>query len=307
MTPDVTATSSRISVMSEKNPKAAIAAAYIQENFAAADRLAVVLLNKRTNSVIQRISTAKKVAAPAYLAWLRHQNSQHYEIYISMNALRENANGRTKADIGMIRHVYLDLDEDGSAAVDALLQRTDLPKPNYLINSSPNKWQVIWKVEGFGKEQAEGLQKSLAAETGADPAATDCARVLRLPGFYNHKYTQPHFIRVQSLAERTYQPAEFPAFPSGARDAEISAVGSRLERGRVQGGLSQSERDWAYAKRALIRGDPPETVIAAIATWRRYDKHNPRYYAELTVRKAAQSLGVERERPGHEAMERGRS
>jgi hypothetical protein len=60
------------------------------------------------------------------------------------------------------------------------------------------------------------------------------------------------------------------------------------------GHVSQSERDWAFAKRALARGDPEEIVIAAIASHRRYDKHNPQYYAELTVRKAAADLKPER-------------
>ena len=60
------------------------------------------------------------------------------------------------------------------------------PKPNYLINSSPDKWQVVWKVAEFAKQQAEDLQRGLARECGSDSAATDCARVLRLPGVYNH-------------------------------------------------------------------------------------------------------------------------
>ena len=51
-------------------------------------------------------------------------------------------------------------------------------------------------------------------------------------------------------------------------------------------GISQSERDWAYAKRALARGEDPEAVIQAIATFRS-DKPNPQYYARLTVTKAA--------------------
>ena len=56
------------------------------------------------------------------------------------------------------------------------------------------------------------------------------------------------------------------------------------------GHLSQSELDWAYAKRALSRGDFPESVITAIANYRRGDKPDPEYYARLTVRKAAQDL-----------------
>ncbi len=35
-----------------------------------------------------------------------------------------------------------------------------------------------------------------------------------------------------------------------------------------QSGISQSERDWAYAKRALARGDSPDAVIAAISQYR---------------------------------------
>jgi hypothetical protein len=100
-----------------------------------------------------------------------------------MNTLRESARGRTKADVAVIRHVYLDFDDNGTQAVEALLKREDLPRPNYLDNSSPDKWQVVWKAAGFGKEEAEALQRGLVRETGADPAATGCARVLRLPGF----------------------------------------------------------------------------------------------------------------------------
>jgi len=77
-----------------------------------------------------------------------------------MNALHCNAQGRTKADVGVIRHVYLDVDGNGTAAVEALLKPEDVPKPNYLINSSPDKWQVIWKVDGFTKDQAEELQRA---------------------------------------------------------------------------------------------------------------------------------------------------
>ena len=54
--------------------------------------------------------------------------------------------------------------------------------------------------------------------------------------------------------------------------------------------ISQSERDWAYARRALARGEPRGTVIAAIASYRRFDRRRPEYYAALTVEKAERSL-----------------
>ena len=56
------------------------------------------------------------------------------------------------------------------------------------------------------------------------------------------------------------------------------------------GRKSQSEHDWAYAKRALARGDDPETVIQRIADFRSEDKADPGYYARHTVMKARTEL-----------------
>jgi hypothetical protein len=56
------------------------------------------------------------------------------------------------------------------------------------------------------------------------------------------------------------------------------------------GHRSQSEADWAYAKRALARGDEPEVVIKRIADYRAQDKADPEYYARHTVTKARAAL-----------------
>jgi hypothetical protein len=266
-----------------------IAIEYLQDNFEADDRLAVVLLNKQTGHVLQRIATAAKIAEPRYQAWLRHMNVSRYEVYVSMNTLKPDAHGRTKSDIHAIRHVYLDLDDGGQAKLDALLARTDVPHPNWVMQSSPGKFQVVWKVEGFDMRSAEALMRDLAASTGADPAATDAARVLRLPGFRNHKYGSPgHVVEVRQLAE---QRSSVHAFPGAAEHPSREPAPSRATR-TGSSGLSQSERDWAYAKRALRRGDPPESVIRRIAESRRKDKSNPEYYARHTVLKAANDLAA---------------
>jgi len=265
------------------------ASQYIRDNFEPTDRLAVVLLNKRNDSVLQRIGSADQIVSQEFQAWLRYKNAQNYEVYISMNALRPEATGRTKTDIGAVRHIYLDFDDNGTEAVKALMQRSDVPSPNYRLNSSPGKWQVVWRVEGFTPDRAELLQRALAREMGADPAATDCARVLRLPGFYNHKYDTPHFITAETLNGGIYGLKDFPAHAS----ERTTALSVKVRAGNAEpSGLSQSERDWAFAKRALARGDTQAGVVAAIAA-RRQDKHNPQYYAELTVRKAARSLAEE--------------
>ena len=262
---------------------------YIRENFEPTDRLAVVLLNKQTSAVVQRLGSAERIASPEFQAWLRHMNAQQNEIYISMNALHEGARGRTKEDIGAIRHIYLDFDENGTAAVQKLLGREDLPIPNYLVNSSPDKWQVVWKVQGFEQEQAEDLQRGLVRDTGADPAATDSSRVLRLPGYYNHKYAKPHYVRAEQKSVETYSPDRVPRLTLDGRPSGMLRSGRENP---TPGAVTQSERDWSYARRALARGESESAVAAAIAAYRN-DKPNPHYYADLTVRKAAESIRCE--------------
>src|SRR3984885_1844091 len=187
---------------------------YIRENFRPNDRIAVVLIQKETHRVVQRVATAERVASAEFQAWLRHENASRFEVYVSMNALKEGSRSRTKEDIAEIRHVYLDFDDNGTAAVQALLKRDDVPQPNYLVKSSPDKWQVVWKVAGFANEDAERLMRHLVRETGADPAATDSSRVLRIPGFANHKYGRPFVVSVEPRATETYRPEHFPRLPT---------------------------------------------------------------------------------------------
>src|SRR5262249_33248803 len=105
---------------------------------------------------------------------------------------------------------------------------------------------------------------------------------------------EPFWVASQSHADATYQPQHFPSFPVTERHPLRSANGRTNGHRPRSGKITQSERDWAYAKRALARGESPTLVAAAIANYRRFEKHDPRYYAELTVKKASKSLEAER-------------
>ena len=57
------------------------------------------------------------------------------------------------------------------------------PIPNFVLDTSPEKNQVVWRVDGLDRGQAESLLRSLATQFRGDIAATDISRVLRMPGF----------------------------------------------------------------------------------------------------------------------------
>ena len=207
-----------------------------------------------------------------------------------MNPLKQDASTRTKDDIETIRHLYIDLDHGGSTALEAIKNSDLVPQPNYVLNTSPDKFQVVWKVEGIAPEEAEALQRAMVREFAGDPAATDSTRVLRLPGFANKKYDHDFYVEARTESMQTYHLRDFKV-PIDSQDAPRHHNEETARSHRAPGtALSQSEHDWAYAKRALARGDDSEEVIRRIADYRANDKSDPVYYARHTVSKAQEDL-----------------
>jgi hypothetical protein len=266
------------------------ASQYILDNFEPTDRIAVLVLNRDFGEIIQRLTSAQKAASPEFQAWLRYKNANGSEIYMGMNPLRPDATTRTKEEIASIRHVYLDLDDRGPEALECVENSSAVPKPNYVLTSSPGKFQVVWKVEGISLEEAENLLHAMAREFGGDPAATDASRVLRLPGFANKKYKTDFYVEARQQSTETYHLLDFKLHID-PQDSQRYNQHNRSRRESSPGAsLSQSEHDWAFAKRALARGDKPDEVIRRIAQHRAEDKSNPEYYARHTVEKAMAKL-----------------
>lgn len=263
---------------------------YILDNFEPRDRIAMLVLKRDFGETIQRLTSAQKGASPEFQAWLRYKNANGSDIYMGMNPLRQDAATRTKEEIETIRHVYLDLDQGGPEALESVEDSSVVPKPNYVLTSSPGKFQVVWNVEGMSLDEAESLLHAMAREFGGDPAATDATRVLRLPGFANKKYQTDFYVRARKESTETYHLRDFKLHLD-PQDSRRYNHHNRSRRESSPGSsLSQSEHDWAYAKRALARGDNPEMVIRQIAQHRAADKSNPEYYARHTVEKAMAEL-----------------
>jgi len=265
-------------------------AEYIRGNFRSTDRIAILVRNAKCRETTQRISTAAKVTDTPFQDWMRYKNDREgCDIYVGMNALKSTAFTRTKHDVLAVRHLYADLDHDGSASLAAIGKSTLLPAANYVLNTSPDKYQVIWRVEGIDLPQAEALLRAIAREFDGDHAATDAARVLRVPGFLNKKYEQDFLVSAQHHSDRVYQARDFKL-----RTELVDSGYRQLRRSPSQGPeprhISQSERDWAHVKSALASGADPEELIAQLAHSRASDKADPQYYARLTVTKALADL-----------------
>ena len=275
---------------------------YILDMYNPTDRIALVLVPRTEGAKTQqRIWTAEKAVSEPVQRWLRYNNAHNFDIYVSMNPLKAEAHGRCKDDIAEVRRVYLDLDEDGKAKLAKLLRdniQKKIPGPSYIINTSQDRYQVIWNVKPgeLSAEQAEGLMRGLANEYGGDRAATDVSRVLRLPGFKHRGRNS--WIKMSATGQKPAEKKDWPEQLFVERGPEREPRGKpAVKKGsspdRTGGDTSPSGRDWAHTKDKL-RGGASDEVIESEIEARRQDKHNPADYAKRTVAKARESLALER-------------
>lgn len=187
---------------------------FLRTAFEPDDWIAVFLKSYETGRAAQRVGPVSIFLEPRFHAWLRAMNARKYNCYVGANSIRPGVRARTKDSIGTVRHVFLETDGDGHQLLAALARRPDLPAPSYTIESSPNRFHVLWRVTGFTTEYVERLQKHLARELGTDTAATPCSQTTRIPGYRNQKRSPTHLVTVRyHSTEDRYAPAFFPTPP----------------------------------------------------------------------------------------------
>lgn len=80
------------------------------------------------------------------------------------------------------------------------------PKPSYIWESSPNKYQGLWELDRYIEEaEYTPLNKALASHIGCDDCF-DFAHVYRIPGTINHKYKNSPKVGMPKATRAIYKP-----------------------------------------------------------------------------------------------------
>ena len=118
---------------------------------------------------------------------LEDLNAHGAAIYVAVNQCEGQ---RSKATVKRVRGVHADFDGAPPENLEAVRARL---QPTIEVQSSaPDRRHFYWLVkdsETITLDLAEAINRGLV-ELGADPAATDVSRLLRLPGFRHMKYRQ---------------------------------------------------------------------------------------------------------------------
>jgi hypothetical protein len=132
--------------------------------------------------VVQQFHQLQALRAKRWVVPALERYDGVWNIYYSVTP-RVRRSG-TAADCGPALAAWADFDRE----LPPLLPLV----PSLLINSSPGKHQMLWLLDSPCPDLArvEALNRAIVAVTGADRNACDRARVLRLPGYTNLKYTE---------------------------------------------------------------------------------------------------------------------
>jgi RepB DNA-primase from phage plasmid len=256
-----------------------IARDFLTRSFAPGETIALLLRSQSEAKAQQRVVTLEQALGPRYLGWLAHENRNGANIYVAANPLRAGSRSRTKDRIASVRHLYIDIDTDGDARFAALQSSDAVPPLTAILSTSPGKYQILWRVDGFDFELQETALKQLAIAFGGDPACTDCNRVLRVPGFLNQKYDPAHRVSVEYPCAAVWTPGDFRIETTVAHATLFDRGIPARKQPRKQ---SKSESDWLWVLEELARGKDGVKLTRELAA-RRSDKPNPLYYAQRTV------------------------
>jgi hypothetical protein len=215
-----------------------------------------------------------------------HNNGAN--VYVAANPLRASSRKRTKDCIAEVSHLYLDIDVDGDKRIAALMESDAVPVPTMILSTSPDKYQVLWRVGGFDFDQQESTLKQLAIAFGGDSACTDRNRVLRVPGFRNCKYDPAHPVTVEYPSDFTYRHDDFRLDDSLLGSERVVR---RIARTYPTSKNTLSEQDWAWAVHHLSLGVDARDLTETLAS-RRSEKPNPLYYAQRTIDIASARLSL---------------
>lgn len=128
-----------------------------------------------------------------FMGFLRSQNAHGFGIFSTINRLRRNARRRKEQDFESLQTLlHLDLDSKSESASSLLSHAYSLMRmpPTLLVRSSEGNYQGYWVLSSV--IESSRIRKFLQAVNKIlhIDATQDVTRVMRLPGFRNHKTVQ---------------------------------------------------------------------------------------------------------------------
>jgi CHC2 zinc finger len=144
---------------------------------------------------------------------------QRTDVYVGVAPRRERRGGRDAIERAHV--LWADCDSPESIVA---LGGFD-PPPAIIVHSGSGRHAYWPLLEPLSPTHVERANRRLAHALEADPRATDAARILRPPGTFNHKRSEPQPVRVERLQVEAYTARQVVGQLTDPPDARRSATG----------------------------------------------------------------------------------
>ena len=231
--------------------------------------------------------------------FIKHHISKD-NIYFGV-ATREGSGG-TKGHCRDIPALWADVDFKDTPEGEFEQKLADFELPPSVMVASGGGLHLHWLLKtpvSANNPQIEPILRGLALALGGDLAAAETARVLRLPGTLNYKYSPPRKVELRASPaewERRYFLEDFLPFADsrsnhatsapvaadgkiheGRRNAHLTSLAGSMRRR----GMSQSAIEAALQKENQERCDPPLPEIEVRQIAQSVGKYQPGVKTEL--------------------------
>lgn len=240
----------------------------------------------------------KDYISPSVTAALDWLESQPEGADLYWCPIKFSGNHRRKQLAADSRFLYADLDEADPKKL--------LPRPTQAWESSPGRWQALWRLESpLPPAELEALNKRMTYGVGADRGGWDLTQVLRVPGTVNNKYKQRPHVKLLWSESRTISSRVISEEPTTIdrvwRDTLTKhfdriprKVMSTLTAKRATQG-KRSEVLWWLAHELTAAKVPAKDVLVLVrgSVWNKYEGRSD----ELTRLKSEIAAALARKRP----------
>jgi len=177
---------------------------------------------KKSDPVIKERFAVTMDNLTGMLPKLEKLNNKGAGVYHAVNSF---SGTRKKDNLRRVRAVHADFDESKKETLQELFK---LLQPSVMVVTSPKKCHIYYLLEPdeeLSGSECEQLNKAIARSFGADTNSTDCARLLRLPGFHHMKDpANPHLVIFRDTGSRYTCKQIKDAFLSGETEGNQQSI-----------------------------------------------------------------------------------
>jgi hypothetical protein len=186
---------------------------YLTSLYQPSDRIGILLMRKNERA-IQHIMTVAEILKPGFQNYLHRANERESLNIFHSVATVKPGHTRQLQDIVRVPCGYIDVDKDGPKRLAEVLNSAEVPRPNWITQTSPGHYQMTWRMEGWRDlDEASRFMRGLALKFGGDPQGVELTQTLRLPGYLNVKAEHPERPKVELIehapSDRVYSPNDF--------------------------------------------------------------------------------------------------